>query len=470
MSNTILIFTPTYNERENVEKLCGQLLALNMPADILFCDDNSPDGTGEILDRLAREHANIKVLHRSGKLGVGSAHQAGIRYAYEHGYEWLITMDADFSHTPADILRFWEHRNDFDVVVGSRYMNKRSLAEWNLFRRTLTLTGHLLTGFFLKMPYDATGALRLYKLRKIPLEVFDRVESKGYSFFFESLYALYINGFKIKEVSIVLPGRTYGHSKMSFWEPFKSLKRLCSIYSSIVLRKDRYRLPFKALNKGAGSEWDGYWNKKRDSGGALYDTIAAFYRQNIIKPSLDHFSRKYFQPGSRLLHAGCGSGQVDKDLRGHFKVTAVDMSQPALNLYRKFNSPAGVVQGDIFSIPFTGEKFDGVYNLGVMEHFTEAEIKDALKEFDRVLKPGGRVLLFWPPEFGMSVIFLRIMHGILNTFSQRDVELHPPEITRVRSREHVRSLCEGNDLKMIDYYFGPRDMFTQSVIVLEKVK
>src|SRR6185295_1754484 len=143
MRNEILIFIPTYNERENVEKLCHQLLALKLSADILFVDDNSPDGTGDILENLSKQYANVKVLHRSGKLGIGSAHKMGIKLAYERGYEWLVTMDADFSHTPSDILKFLEQRDNYDVVVGSRYMNKGSLQGWNLMRRALTQTGHI---------------------------------------------------------------------------------------------------------------------------------------------------------------------------------------------------------------------------------------------------------------------------------------------------------------------------------------
>ena len=103
--NKMLIFIPTYNEAENAERLCRELVALELGADVLFCDDGSPDGTGGIVDRLANEHPRVHAMHRAGKLGIGSAHQDGIRHAYAHGYATLVTMDCDFTHQPADVQR-----------------------------------------------------------------------------------------------------------------------------------------------------------------------------------------------------------------------------------------------------------------------------------------------------------------------------------------------------------------------------
>src|SRR5271169_1676147 len=122
-----LVFVPTYNERENVEVLCNEILSLGLDLDILFMDDNSPDGTGDIIDKLVSENANVYVIHRSGKLGIGSAHQDGISWAYDKGYSILITMDCDFTHPPEYIPRIIAHAAGYDVVVGSRYMNKDSL-------------------------------------------------------------------------------------------------------------------------------------------------------------------------------------------------------------------------------------------------------------------------------------------------------------------------------------------------------
>jgi dolichol-phosphate mannosyltransferase len=233
-----LILIPTYNERDNVLKICGEIIALGLGADLLFVDDNSPDGTGETLDQLAAQHECVSVLHRPEKLGLGTAHQAGIAWAYDRGYETLVTMDCDFTHQPSSIPDFLAAAPDYDVVVGSRYMNEESLRDWNIYRLSMTWLGHILTTRFLKMPYDATGAFRLYDLVSVPREIFRLVESKGYSFFFESLYVIYRNGYRIREIPIVLPKRTYGTSKMRTRDAVQSLKRLFSLFLRKQFRRD----------------------------------------------------------------------------------------------------------------------------------------------------------------------------------------------------------------------------------------
>ncbi|MEK6579164.1 MAG: glycosyltransferase, partial [Bdellovibrionota bacterium] len=195
ISDKPLVFVPTYNERENVQNLVSEILALGLDLDLLLMDDNSPDGTGRIIDELALKYPNIKTVHRSGKLGVGSAHYDGIGWAYEHGYSRLITMDCDFTHPPRYIKEILAGAGDAAVKVGSRYMQGGSLAGWNLFRTFLTKTGHFLTETLLGMEYDATGGFRFYRLDVIPRYVFSLVRSKGYSFFFESLYVIHRNGF-----------------------------------------------------------------------------------------------------------------------------------------------------------------------------------------------------------------------------------------------------------------------------------
>jgi dolichol-phosphate mannosyltransferase len=247
----ILVFVPTYNERENVDKLCSQIMALNLDVDVLFLDDNSPDGTGEVLDRLAERYARVKVIHRTGKLGIGSAHREGIAWAYDHQYSSLITMDCDFTHPPEYLPEFINKSCTADVVVGSRHLLKNSVQEWTVFRRFLTRSGHMLTRHLLKIPYDASSAYRLYCLNNIAREIFDLIPSTGYSFFFESLYVLHANGLSIKEVPIVLPARSCGQSKMGVPEALQGLLRLARLYSTTLINRERYRmteLPPSRLN------------------------------------------------------------------------------------------------------------------------------------------------------------------------------------------------------------------------------
>lgn len=230
MTQSVLIFIPSYNERENVERLYAELVALPVASDVLFLDDNSPDGTGELLDAIAARDSRVSVIHRPGKLGIGSAHQAGIRYAYDHGYRYFVTMDCDFTHPPSYIPSFLKNADTCDVVIGSRFMAKESLADWNWYRKFLTQLGHFLTSRLLKMPYDASGAFRVYCLSRIDSRVFSRVRSTSYSFFFESLCLLCMNGARVKEIPISLPKRTYGHSKMRLSDIIGSLKKLLVLW------------------------------------------------------------------------------------------------------------------------------------------------------------------------------------------------------------------------------------------------
>ncbi|MGN9843386.1 glycosyltransferase [Nonomuraea sp. H19] len=238
-----LIFIPTYNERENVEPLTNAILEQGLDCDLLFLDDDSPDGTGSVLDKLAERHPRIMVLHRKGKAGIGSAHQAGIAWAYERGYEWLITMDADFAHPPEYLSKLLEVTcEDATVVVGSRYLKRGSLPGWSAGRKMLTHLGHAVTVALLGMPYDATTAFRFYRLGDIPRETFALVRSQGYSFFFESLFVLHVNRFPIRQIPIHLPGRTFGASKMDSREVATSVRFLFFLLGRKMLTPGRLRI------------------------------------------------------------------------------------------------------------------------------------------------------------------------------------------------------------------------------------
>lgn len=470
-----LLFVPTYNERENAPKLCEELLKLNLPLDIMFIDDNSPDGTGKLLDEIAAKNPSIKVIHREGKQGIGSAHQFGITWAYDHGYSVVISMDADFTHRPEHIPTLLDYAASADVAIGSRYMSENSLPGWNLLRRLLTKTGHALTTVLLGMPYDATGAFRMYRIDRIPRAAFQIVESRGYSFFFESLYVLFKNGFSIKEFPIELPARTYGNSKMDIREVRRSVDLLFKTYFQSIINPSQFRIGSPLTESEINREhydpqgWDQYWEVKKSGWSFIYDLVANIYRRLLIRPSLNYFIKKTFKKGDTLLHAGCGGGQVDSEIRDYADILPLDISVNALNWYRRVNGPCKVVHGSIFQIPLSDNSIDGIYNLGVMEHFTEEEIGRILKEFHRVIKADGRILLFWPPEFGLSVRFFKVLKKIVALTGKKDSKFHPDEITRVRSRQHVEELLGKNGFEISQYYFGPKDLYTQAMIVGKKL-
>jgi ubiquinone/menaquinone biosynthesis C-methylase UbiE len=230
------------------------------------------------------------------------------------------------------------------------------------------------------------------------------------------------------------------------------------------------RLPnnkhFEGKEQAIQADWDVYWSAKSKTSNKIYEVFANFYRNQIIKPALNYFIKKHFAPQQQLLHAGCGSGKVDTDLVAQFQVTALDISYPALQIYEAVNpGKASLVQASIFELPFEEATFDGIYNLGVMEHFTPDEIHAILAEFRRVLKPQGKIVLFIPPIFGLTVQVLDLAHFILNKILRRNIKLHPDEITRVRSKKHIAEIIEKAGFQFVEYYFGSKDVFTQIVIV-----
>jgi len=475
IKHSLLIFIPTYNEVENVQKLYMEIKALQLKADILFMDDHSPDGTGDVLDKISRNDASVKVIHRSGKLGIGSAHSQGIQYAYDNDYEKLLTMDCDFTHLPIDIPRMLETSMYCDVTVGSRYLQENSLPGWNPLRRSLTVFAHFLTMICLGNQFDASGAFRVYNLSKIPKRLFQIVKSQSYSFFFESIFVLTKNNCKISEIPIILPVRTYGHSKMNLREVFKSARYLVRLTLEYRFSPGRFRIgrPIDRTIDALKDEqdWTSYWERKENTIGFIYEIIAAIYRQFLIRFNLERFLANNFTPGSKLLHAGCGSGQVDVQLHKRYSITAVDISYSALNVYSQNNKDVWrIEQDDILNLHQEDEIFDGVFNLGVVEHFGRDRIVKILKEFWRVLKKDGKIVVFWPHRNSSSVLFLKTLHFFLNKILKRNIRLHPAEISLLKDKaEAVQMLKEAN-FKLIDYSFSIRDFYTQAVIVGQKLR
>lgn len=212
-------------------------------------------------------------------------------------------------------------------------------------------------------------------------------------------------------------------------------------------------------------EWEKYWQPKRSR--FWYNLVASLYRRFLIKNSFNHYIKRYFPKRARLLHAGCGGGETDIEAVGRYKISAVDFSPVALSYYQK-NNPTVLrtIKADIRRLPFNSSVFDGVYNLGVMEHYSPKEIIMILRELKRVLKPNGVMLLFWPPEYGLSVLFFK---GLVLLFKKvlgiKRVKFHPSEISRLKSRRQATKMCQKVGLKMVAYHFGPRDAFTYALVV-----
>jgi dolichol-phosphate mannosyltransferase len=214
----ITVVTPTYNEAENLPKLVSALFALPLDLRILIVDDNSPDGTGKLADKLATQDKRIQVLHRPGKLGLRSAYLNAFQQVMKDDVDAIVQMDADFSHDPTVLIDMATRIASCDVVIGSRYIEGGSVDKhWPLWRRKLSAFGNLYARSILGFPLnDVTTGYRMWKretLQSMPLE---RIRSNGYVFLVEMAYLAYCLEYKIEEVPIYFADRRWGKSKMSF--------------------------------------------------------------------------------------------------------------------------------------------------------------------------------------------------------------------------------------------------------------
>lgn len=213
--STIAII-PTYNEIDNLEGLVSELLEHVSSLHILIVDDASPDGTGELADELARADDRLSVLHRSGKLGLGTAYIEGFAIALARNYEYIVQMDADRSHRPIDLPLLLERAQDADVAIGSRNIPGGRTVGWSLFRRILSRGGSLYVQAILHMGLkDSTSGFRCFRSSSLDGIDLTRVRSTGYGFQVEMNYLWHLAGCRIVEAPIVFPNRTMGRSKMS---------------------------------------------------------------------------------------------------------------------------------------------------------------------------------------------------------------------------------------------------------------
>ena len=229
-----IVIIPTYNEKENIEKIIRAVFALEKCFHILVIDDGSPDGTAAIVHQLADGEfaGGLFIVERTGKLGLGTAYIRGFRWALEHGYDYIFEMDADFSHAPADLPRLYAacHDEGYDVAIGSRYVSGVNVVNWPIGRVLMSYFAsiyvRMVTGFHI---HDTTAGFKCYRRRVLESIELDKIRFKGYAFQIEMKYTAYKMGFRLKEVPVVFVNRQEGVSKMSggiFGEAFFGVMRL----------------------------------------------------------------------------------------------------------------------------------------------------------------------------------------------------------------------------------------------------
>jgi dolichol-phosphate mannosyltransferase len=218
MGSEAIVVIPTYNERDNLAPLVKRLMAQTVVVHILVVDDNSPDGTGVVADEIAAQNPLVHVLHRSEKNGLGRAYLAGFAWALAHGFEYILEMDADFSHNPADVPKFLDaaRTEGADLVLGSRYRHGIRVINWPLKRLLLSIGAAQYVKFITGMPVtDPTGGFKCFRRRALEAIELETVQSNGYSFQIELTHRVWRRGMKISEVPIIFTDRFAGTSKMS---------------------------------------------------------------------------------------------------------------------------------------------------------------------------------------------------------------------------------------------------------------
>ena len=216
MAEKALVVVPTYNERENIERLIAAVVETGPQVAMLVVDDNSPDGTAKLVEDLAARDNRVHILHRPGKLGLGSAYLAGFRYALERDYQLIFEMDADFSHDPRYLKDFLAASREADLVIGSRYISGINVVNWPMSRLLLSYGASIYTRIITGMPVkDPTAGFKCFRREVLQALDLDKIQSDGYSFQIEVDFKVWRKKFRIKEIPIVFVDRHSGTSKMN---------------------------------------------------------------------------------------------------------------------------------------------------------------------------------------------------------------------------------------------------------------
>lgn len=441
---TTLVFMATYNEVDNVEAILGEILEVDPTAHVLIVDDNSPDGTGALLDRMASADSRLKVVHRPAKLGLGTAHHLGMLFAIRQGYDTLVTMDADHSHDPRDIPRLVEKLAEADFVIGSRYM-PGGACDYGGYRRFVSIAANsaarlLLIGIPL---HEFTTSFRAFRVSQLARVNFVKMHNQGYSFFMESVYRFHQAGLRLSEVPINFRDRYAGESKIPRFEIVRGIGKLLHLTMSKLLRR---RMPDPCAPLGdrcanCGSDFLSQRFPRRLEEGSAGDRSSAFrcssmahrrkptvalcvqcglsqvpcseqapdlellYADVVDQAYLDNLPakrktfahayerlRRFASPPGRLLEVGSYCGLFLREAKEHgWSVQGIEPSQWACE-YAKSTTGLDVTCGSFEELaPSLQEGFDVIVSWDVLEHVRDP--RRFLSSAGKLLKPGGILAL-----------------------------------------------------------------------------
>ena len=237
-----IIIIPVYNEQGNIKPLIKNIFRyFKKDKTLLFVDDNSNDGTQELIKDLVKKKQNINYIFRPKKMGIGSAHKDGFIWSYKKNYKIIITMDADGTHDPKYVKFLIEKLKNFDMITTSRFLEKDSLKGWPFFRVFLTTLRHLTISLLLSIPYDSSGAFRCINCKKVALSDLILSKNDSYSYFWESIFILHRKKYRIGQISVQLPYRKIGSSKMEMKDIFSAIYYLMIVFFKKILGKYNFK-------------------------------------------------------------------------------------------------------------------------------------------------------------------------------------------------------------------------------------
>lgn len=393
--NKTSVIIPTYNEKENIKKLIEKIIESNKDLNIIIVDDNSPDGTASIVEELKNIYKTIHLIKRPKKMGLGTAYIAGFMYAKQNlNSEYVITMDSDFSHDPKIIPDIISNLRNYDLVIGSRYIEGGKVIDSPVIRRFISKTANFFAAFFVGIKVkDATSGFRGYRIESLEKINYDKIFSNGYSFLTEIIYKMSkIKDIKIKEIPITFLDRKYGKSKISKKEIIKAM------YT--VIRLTIFRMIIKKELH--------YYNLVENEF-SLFNPINylsfIFHTGRYIKIS------KMLKDGN-LLDIGCG--RPSKFMSDGAFLNFIDRKESVgIDLNEINLSKHNFIKANILNMPFSDKYFDNIVAMEILEHIEEVD--KALLEIKRIMKDDAVLVISTPDN---SILWKFIWFIWSNTFGR----------------------------------------------------